>query len=78
MSDPPFIFIMPGASLMEISIDEARKEAVVRCPGCKVEERYRQTAEHRDVYFVHEDGCPVHEKIKKAQREYERRFVRRG
>jgi ssDNA-binding Zn-finger/Zn-ribbon topoisomerase 1 len=60
MKSRPVLVLFPGASLMNIQLDG--DILVIACPGCHETLRVRQSrAGH--VNFVHEDGCPIHERI---------------
>jgi hypothetical protein len=61
----------PGASLMEIVPVNAGLR--VRYPGCG---NVRIYGGEQPDDFVHEDGCSVYARIKKAMRLYERKIVR--
>ena len=67
------IIILPGASLMEIT--PLNDGVRVRCPGCGNVEEFHGKGERA---FAHEDRCPVHARIEKAIRRYERDEVKRG
>jgi predicted RNA-binding Zn-ribbon protein involved in translation (DUF1610 family) len=67
------LFILPGASLMKITLlDDGVR---VRCPGCGNEQEYRGKG-HRE--FRHEDRCSVYARIERAMDIYGRDEVKRG
>jgi len=67
------LFILPGASLIEIT--QLADGVRVRCPGCGNEQEYRGKG-HRE--FRHEDQCSVYARIEQAVHICERDEVKRG
>jgi hypothetical protein len=59
------VIVFPGASLMDITCDDGGLR--VSCPGCHAEQHFHLAAGALQA-FVHEDACPVHERIERATR----------
>ena len=73
----PLIVLMPGAHLMHF---EAESDGLrVTCPGCRYSQVFRPAPGRYDYSALeHENGCPVHARIKAAVTDYEGCVVRRG
>lgn len=74
MSDP-ILLIGPGTSLLRFTLLPGGVE--VQCPGCAATLTLAN-GQTGHVALVHEDGCPVHARIRCAIERYERTSVLRG